>query len=223
MKGLVEDPSHRRLIATRPELRVCVQYISVAVCFPSLSLPGTAVMENKHISTWHSELLNCPPFISPSSLFPFIPLPAVYLFGSFSGPLTPGPITYPGATTPTPGSPYTLPRGSRTPGANTLIHNLGPSGEGAARSGRSRRGRADGRCFAPVISSCLLWIYVFVCAASLNVVTSVMSSIFPAVTSNSSLPSLCLPVATSLLYLPVHQRLQGRVFFQSRYNYRRMC
>lgn len=111
MKGLAEDPSHRRLIAMRPELRVCVQYISVAVCFPSLSLPGTAVMENKHISTWHSELLNCPPFISPSSLFPFIPLPAVYLFGSFSGPLTPGPITYPGATTPTPGSPYTLPRG----------------------------------------------------------------------------------------------------------------
>lgn len=51
-----------------------MQYITSIICiwcyfFPS-SLPGTAAMENKHISTWHYEPLNCPlslvPCLTPS-------------------------------------------------------------------------------------------------------------------------------------------------------------
>lgn len=33
------------------------------------SLPGTQVLENKHISTWHCEPLNCPASLLPSLCF----------------------------------------------------------------------------------------------------------------------------------------------------------
>ncbi|XDV32260.1 hypothetical protein PO909_003123 [Leuciscus waleckii] len=61
--------------------------------FPSL-LPGTAVMENKHISTWHYEPWNCPlsPLLALS--FPFILLPAAHPSRSFWGPLAAVPIIH---------------------------------------------------------------------------------------------------------------------------------
>lgn len=42
-------------------------------------------MENKHISTWHSEPLNCPPSIPPYFLFPFHPSPNSTLIRFFLG------------------------------------------------------------------------------------------------------------------------------------------
>lgn len=55
---------------------------------------GTAVMENKHISTWHYEPWNCP--LSPlfALSFPFILLPAAHPSRSFWGPLAAVPIIH---------------------------------------------------------------------------------------------------------------------------------
>lgn len=136
----------------------------------------------------------------PSSLpplHPFIPLLAVYFFGSFWGPLTPAAVTHSGVPTPTQTE---IQENTRGKCLNTHFEALwwGTSSEAKRWCDKSRR-RADERCVSPTISACLLLIYVFVCALNLNVFTSVMSSIFPAVTSNSLLPSLCLPFTTNLL------------------------